>query len=394
MTGQNHKIIFHVDMDAFFASCEEALNPALKLKPLVVGGTKEDKRGIVSCPNYLARAKGVRTAMPLTRALLLVPEGNFIRSTRGLYSDYSKRVRDIFYKYTPIVQPVSVDEAYLDVTGVLHLHNNDYQLLADKLRNEIKNTLKITCSVGIAVNKICAKIASKINKPDGVTVVPFGKEREFLSNMTIDKIPGVGKAAQLKLKKYGIEFIGDILKFDQSFYDKEIKFHTSFLLNVANGKGSDNVKENDEIRKSLSKENTFYEDISDREFLLSELYYLMEKCCQKLRKVKLRSRSITVKVKYFDFKVNQRSYTAGKYSNLETDFYEDATLLLDKMLKNKKKIRLLGVKFSEFVTGDEAVQESIFDDYDKKENLLNKLDTIRKKYDFDIVKFGRTIKLK
>ena len=394
MTGQNHKIIFHVDMDAFFASCEEALNPALKLKPLVVGGTREDKRGIVCCPNYLARAKGVRTAMPLTRALLLVPDGNFIRSTRGLYSDYSKRVRDIFYKYTPIVQPVSVDEAYLDVTGVLHLHNNDYKLLADRLRNEIRDTLKITCSVGIAVNKICAKIASKINKPDGVTVVPFGKEREFLSNMTIDKIPGVGKAAQLKLRKYGIDLIGDILKFDQSFYDKEIKFHTSFLLNVANGKGSDNVKENDEVRKSLSKENTFYEDVYDREFLLSELYYLMEKCCQKLRKVKLKGRSITVKVKYFDFKVNQRSYTAAKYSNLETDFYEDATLLLDKMLMNKKKIRLLGVKFSEFISGDEAVQESIFDDIDKKENLLNKLDTIRKKYDFGIVKFGRTIKLK
>ncbi|MBK8981008.1 MAG: DNA polymerase IV [Ignavibacteria bacterium] len=394
MTVQNHKIIFHVDMDAFFASCEEALNPALKLKPLVVGGTKEDKRGIVCCPNYLARAKGVRTAMPLTRALLLVPDGNFIRSTRGLYSDYSRRVRDIFYKYTPVVQPVSVDEAYLDVTGVLHLHNNDYNLLADRLRNEIRDTLKITCSVGIAVNKICAKIASKINKPDGVTVVPFGNEREFLSKLTIDKIPGVGKAAQLKLKKYGIELIGDILKFDQSFYDKEIKFHTSFLLNVANGKGSDNVKENDEERKSLSKENTFYEDVSDREFLLSELYYLMEKCCQKLRKVKLKGRSITVKVKYFDFKVNQRSYTAAKYSNLETDFYEDATMLLDKMLLNKKKIRLLGVKFSEFISGDEAVQESIFDDIDKKENLLNKLDTIRKKYDFGIVKFGRTIKLK
>ena len=112
------------------------------------------------------------------------------------------------------------------------------------------------------------------------------------------------------------------------------------------------------------------------------------------RKVKLKGRSITVKVKYFDFKVNQRSYTAAKYSNLETDFYEDATLLLDKMLLNKKKIRLLGVKFSEFISGDEAVQESIFDDIDKKENLLNKLDTIRKKYDFGIVKFGRTIKLK
>ncbi|MBS1518107.1 MAG: DNA polymerase IV [Bacteroidetes bacterium] len=394
MNKPDHKIIFHVDMDAFFASCEEAINPSLKLKPLVVGGTREDKRSIVACPNYLARAKGVRTAMPLTRAMLLVPDGNFIRSTRGLYSDYSKRVREIFYRYTPAVQPVSVDEAYLDVTGVLHLHSNDHLQLAEKIRKEIKDTLKITCSIGIAVNKICAKIASKLNKPDGVTLVPFGNEREFLSKMSIDKIPGVGKSTQLKLRKYGIELIGDILKFDQSFYDKEIGFHTSFLLNVANGKGSDTVKENDDERKSLSKENTFYEDVSDRDFLLSELYYLMEKCCQKLRKVKLKGRTITVKVKYFDFTVNQRSYTTLKYSNLETDFYEDAVMLLDKMLASKKKIRLLGVRFSEFVAGDDAVQENLFDDVDKKEKLLNKLDTIRKKYDFGIVKFGRTMKLK
>lgn len=394
MSELKHKIIFHIDMDAFFASCEEAINPSLRSKALVVGGTKEDKRSIVACPNYLARAKGVRTAMPLSRAMLLVPDGNFIRSTRGLYSDYSKRVREIFFKYTPAVQPVSVDEAYLDVTGVLHLHNNDHVLLAERIKNDIKETLDITCSIGIAVNKICAKIASKINKPDGVTVVPFGNEKEFLSKMTIDKIPGVGKATQERLKRYGINLIGDILKFDQSFYDKEIGFHTTFLINVANGRGSDNVKENSDERKSLSKENTFYEDVSDREFLLSELYSLMERCCQKLRKVKLKGRTVTVKVKYFDFTVNQRSYTTSKYSNLETDFYDDAVNLLDKMLLNKKKIRLLGVKFSEFVAGDDAVQENLFDDVDKKENLLNKLDKIRKKYDFGIVKFGRTMKQK
>lgn len=389
----NHRIIFHIDMDAFFASCEEAIKPELKNKPLVVGGTKEDKRSIVACPNYLARAKGVRTAMPLTKAIALVPEANFIRSTKGLYSDYSKKVREIFYKYTPVVQPISVDEAFLDVTEVLYMHNNDHILLAKKIKNEIKDTLKITCSIGIATNKVCAKIGSKFNKPDGITLVPFGKEREFLSDLTIDKIPGAGKATQERLKKYGIIKIGDILKYDKSFYENEIGIHTSFLINVASGKSSDNVREFGEDRKSLSKENTFWEDTDDRDFLLSELYYLMERCCQKLRSINTKSRTITVKVKYFDFKVNQKSFTGKKYSNVETDFYDDSVELLDKMLMKKKRIRLLGIKFSELVKGDDAMQENMFDDVDKKENLLKKIDKIRKKYNYDVVKFGRTFDL-
>lgn len=390
---ENHKIIFHIDMDAFFASCEEALNPSLRSKPLVVGGTKQDTRGIVSCPNYLARAKGVRTAMPLTKALMLVPEGNFIRHTKGLYSDYSKRVRLIMKKYTPLIQPLSIDEAFLDVTGVLHEHNNDYLLLANKIKDEIKNTLDITCSIGIATNKVSAKIASKINKPNGITVVPFLNEREFLGKLPIKAIPGAGKSTQERLKKYGINLIEDLLKFDKSFYEHEIGIHTSFLLNVANGKGSDIVKENEDERKSLSKENTFFNDTLDRKFLFSELYYLMERCCEKLRATSMKARTITVKVKYFDFKVNQKSFTGSKYSNLEDDFYKDAIELMDMMLANKKKIRLLGVKFSEFITGDDSMQENLFQDIDKKENLMKKIDKIRKKYDYDIVKFGRTFEL-
>lgn len=394
MSALSHRIIFHIDMDAFFASCEEAINPGLRGKPLIVGGTKEDRRSIVACPNYAARAKGIRTAMPLAKAMLLAPEGNFIRSTRGLYSDYSKKVRDIFYKYTPVVQPVSVDEAFLDVSDVLYMHNNDHNELAEKIKNEIKSSLKITCSIGIAANKICAKIGSKMNKPDGITVIPFGREKEFLSGLTIDKIPGAGKATQDKLKKYGIIYIGDLLKYDRSFYENEIGIHTSFLLNVASGKSSDTVKEFNEDRKSLSKENTFWEDTDDREFLHSELYYLMERCCQKLRSISTKGRTITVKVKYFDFKVNQRSFTGKKYSNIETDFYEDAVELLERMLSNKKKIRLIGIKFSELVKGDEFMQENLFDDTDKKENLLKKIDKIRKKYNYDAVKFGRTFDFK
>ncbi|MEO6695518.1 MAG: DNA polymerase IV [Ignavibacteria bacterium] len=391
--ASNHKIIFHIDMDAFFASCEEAINPQLKSKPLIVGGTKEDKRSIVACPNYLARAKGIRTAMPLTKAMVLAPEGNFIRSTRGLYSSYSKKVREVFYKYTPIVQPVSVDEAYLDVTGVLKAQKIDHYELAQRIKDEIKNTLQITCSIGIATNKICAKIGSKMNKPDGITCVPFNKEKEFLSELGIAVIPGVGKSTQARLKRYGINLIGDILKYDKSFYENEIGIHTSFLLNVASGKSNDVVTEFDEDRKSLSKENTFWEDTIDKEFLMSELYYLMERCCEKLRSDKTKSRTITVKVKYFDFKVNQKSFTGKKYSNIEADFFNDAVELMQSLLLNKRKVRLLGIKFSELVTGDKSSQESIFDDIDKKEKLMEKIDNIRKKYNYDIVKFGRTFGL-
>ncbi len=393
MKEYSHKVIFHVDMDAFFASCEEAVNPSLKGKPLVVGGNKSDRRGIVACPNYLARIKGVKTAMPLTRALQLVPEANFIRSTRGLYSDYSGKVREIFYEFTPAIQPVSIDEAFLDVTGVLYMHNDDPVLLAEKIKVTIHRRLGITCSIGIASSKVCAKIASDMNKPNGVTPVPFGREREFLGALPVEKIPGVGKKTHEKLRRYGIVTIGDLLKFDKSFYENEIGMHSSYLLNVASGKGSDIVHEEGEGRKSLSKENTFYEDTNDRKFLESELYYLMERCCEKLRAKELRAKCVTVKVKYSDFTVNQKSHTGTRFSNLESDFYDSALQLMMMLVKKNKMIRLLGVRFSEFVEGNEFVQEDMFSDTNKKEDLMNKIDKIRKKYDYDVLKFGKTFEL-
>ena len=385
------RIIFHVDMDAFFASCEEALNPSLKGKPLVVGGTKNDKRGIVSCPNYLARAKGVRTAIPLSKALQLVPEANFIRSTRGLYSDYSKRVLKVLQKYSPLIQQVSIDEAYLDVSEVLYDYQGDYKNLALKIKNDIKKTLHITCSIGIARNKVCAKIASKMNKPDGVTLVPFGKEKEFLSKLPIEVIPGVGKSTQKVLKKYGINLIEDILRYDRSFYDKEIHMRTDYLMRVANGEDDREVHSDGDERKSLSHEHTFYEDTNDIDFLEKELYSLLERACTRLRKHKLKGKTLTVKVKYYDFKVNQTAFTRKKYSCLEQDFYDDALILLNRLLANGKKIRLLGVKFSELKV-DSSIQESIFFDDDRFEIVSEKMDEIRQKYNFDIIKFGKNFK--
>jgi DNA polymerase IV len=378
-------------MDAFFASCEEALNPSLKGKPLIVGGTKKDLRSIVSCPNYLARARGIRTAMPLTQAIALAPDGNFIRGTRGLYSDFSKRVREILYNYTPVVEPASIDEAYLEVSGVLHAYKNDPVYLAQKIKDEIKDKLKITCSVGISRRKVCSKIGSKQNKPDGITFIPFGREKEFLAPLPVQRIPGVGKATLVKLTKYGVKKIGDLLKFDEDFFANEIGVYSTYLYRVASGEDNREVySERDVgIQKSLSKENTFYEDTNDMTFLKSELYSLLEKACARLRRHKITGKTLTVKVKYADFSVNQKSFTRTRYSNLEMDFYDDALAMMKTLLGKERKIRLLGVKFNELLNEEGAIQENLFYDEEKYKTIVVNLDKIRKKYNFDIIKFGK-----
>jgi DNA polymerase-4 len=380
-------------MDAFFASCEEAINPLLKGKPLIVGGTKEDLRSIVSCPNYLARARGIKTAMPLARALMLAPDGNFIRGTRGLYSDFSKRTRVIFSKYTPLIEPMSIDEAYLDISEVLFPYNGDYTKLAFELKEEIKKSLDITCSIGISSNKVCSKIASKINKPDGITIIPFGKEKEFLSELPVERIPGVGKATLKKLNKYGIKKIGDLNKYKKEFYESEIGMFSSYLLNVANGIDDREIcLFEDYGQKSLSKESTLRWDTSDKEFLKKEIYYLLEKSCARLRTKQLKSKTVTVKVKYSDFTINQKSLTRNHLSNMEIDYYTDALDLMNKLLPKGKKIRLLGVRFSD-LKQDNSMQENLFTDEEKYKSLLEKLDKIRKKYDYDSITFGKTFKL-
>ncbi|HRE42138.1 MAG TPA: DNA polymerase IV [Ignavibacteria bacterium] len=386
------KVIFHIDMDAFFASCEESLRPELRKKPLIVGGTKEDVRSIVACPNYLARAKGVRTAMALTKAMQLCPDGNFIRSTRGLYSSYSKKVREIFFNYSPQVQPVSIDEAYMDVTKVLHLYNYDPVILANKIKDEIKNTLDITCSIGISTSKISSKIASKENKPDGITLVPFGKEKEFLSDLKVERIPGVGKAMLPKLQKYGIYKIGDILKFNREFYEGEIGDYSGFIYNVALGLDKREVRIEEEDRKSLSKENTFNSDTNDMNFLRRELNILLEKACFRLRKEKLLAKTITVKAKGYDFLVVQKSYTRPVYSNLESEMYEDVMQLLESVMKTGKKVRLIGIKLSELIDESEYIQEEMFMDVSTNKRLTENIDKLRNKFSFDIIKFGRSMK--
>jgi DNA polymerase-4 len=386
-----NRYILHVDMDAFFASCEEAVNPKLKGKPLIVGGTKKDVRSIVSCPNYLARQRGIKTAMPLKKAIQLAPDGNFIRGTRGLYSYYSGKVRNILYEFTPLVEPMSIDEAYLDVTEVLTPYSNDVCKLANAIKEKIKNTLNITCSVGISSNKVCSKIASKQNKPDGITYIKSGEEKIFLCGLPVGRIPGVGKATLQQLNKYGIYKIGDILKFDRSFYLNELRMQSNYLLNVANGIDErEIVTFEDYEQKSLSKETTLDCDTDDKIFLEKELYYLLEKACSRLRKKNYMSQNLTVKVKYADFTVNQKSLINERYSNLEMDFYDNSVKLLYLLVKKGKLIRLLGVRFSDLVECDGAMQEDLFNSENKYTKLVKNIDKLREKFNFNIIKFGKT----
>ncbi|MCX7833429.1 MAG: DNA polymerase IV [Ignavibacteria bacterium] len=381
-------VIFHIDMDAFFASCEEAINPSYRGKPLIVGGKKGDVRAIVACPNYIARKRGVRTAMPLAQAVKLVPDGIFIRGTRGLYKDFSEKVMQILNKYSPIIKQTSIDEAYMDVTNVLSGYDNNPVKLAKTIKEEIKNTLNITCSIGIATSKVYAKIASKINKPDGITYVPFGKEKEFLSKLEIQRIPGVGKSTLEIFKRYNINFIGDVLKYNRSFFEKELGLDYDYFRSIAEGTYQKGISIEEEERKSLSKEHTFNEDTNDLKFLDEQLFSLLEKAANRLRKNRLKAKTLTIKVKYDDFSVNQKSYTFNKYSNLEFDFYDKAYSLLKNLIHKKKKIRLLGVKFSELCSID-ATQGDLFENEEKLESLTEKLDSLREKYKFDIIKFGK-----
>jgi DNA polymerase IV len=386
-----NRYILHVDMDAFFASCEEAVNPSLKGKPLIVGGTKKDVRSIVSCPNYLARQRGIRTAMPLTKALQLAPDGNFIRGTRGLYSYFSNKVRNIFSEFTPLVEPMSIDEAYLDVSDVLNPFGNDVYKLAYELKEKIKIKLKITCSIGISSNKVCSKIASKQNKPDGITYIKPGEEKNFLYGLPIERIPGVGKATLKHLNKYGIYKIGDLTGFDRGFYLNELGMQSAYLLNVANGIDErEIVTIEDYEQKSLSKETTLDYDTDDKIFLEKELYYLLEKACSRLRKKKFMTKNITVKVKYADFTVIQKSRITERYSNLEMDFYDDSVKLMNLLVKKGKSIRLLGVRFTDLCECDDSMQEDIFNNENKYSNLVKNIDRLREKFNFKIIQFGKT----
>ena len=337
--------IIHVDMDAFYASVEQMDNPELQGKPVAVGGS--EKRGVVSAASYEARKFGVRSAMSGLMAKRNCPDIIFVKPRFDRYHEISNQIRKVFHDYTDLVEPLSLDEAYLDVTENKK-GNPSATLIAQEIRERIFIEVGLTASAGISINKFVAKIASDYNKPNGQKTVNPEDVLEFLEALDIRKFFGIGKVTAEKMYQKGI-FTGKDLKSKSiDFLDEHFGKSGRYYYHVVRGEQNSEVKPN-RIRKSLAAERTFSENLSSEIFMLEKLEHIAEEVCRRLTKSKVAGKTITLKIKYSDFTLQTRSKTLPYFVSDKTLILETAKdLLYQEKLSNS--VRLLGISLSNLNT--------------------------------------------
>lgn len=384
------KTIFLLDLDCFFASVEMACRPALRGTPVCVGGLRGE-RGIVACPNYEARRYGVKTAMPLRTAdKLLPPEAVFLRGNHRLYGEYSDRVMSILDTFTPDVEQVSIDEAYMDVTGCLHFWGHDPLRMAAAMKEAILRECGLTVSIGIASCKVCAKIAAGLRKPDGLVHVPAGEERAFLAPLPVGMVPGVGPKTLPHVLAHGIATIGDLLEEGRAGRSR-LGRH---LWDVVNGAG-DSVVRSDRVEQSISRDTTFDRDTADTGLITSTLYYLLERACKTLRRRAQRASTVTVKVRFADFLTVQKQATLAAPTATEEQLFPVARRLLTALLPQRRMVRLIGVKVSHLLPdGTEGQLELGVNRLTAFSALHRKIDTLQEKYGYRTIQWGITYALR
>lgn len=340
-----YRKIIHVDMDAFYASVEQLDHPQLRGKPLAVGGS--EKRGVVAAASYEARKYGVKSAMSGVLAKQKCPHITFVRPRFNRYKEISAKIREIFFHYTDLVEPLSLDEAYLDVTHNKR-GNPSASMVAQEIRDRIWEELKLRASAGISINKFLAKVASDINKPNGQKTIPPEDVIPFLENLDVNKFYGVGKVTAAKMHNLGI-FTGRDLKV-KSLEELTKLFGKSgkFYYNIVRGVHHSPVKPN-RIRKSIAAERTFSENISSEVFMLDKLNTIAEELEQRMLRSQTKGKTITLKIKYSDFTQQTRSKTIATYIQKKTEFMPIIReLLYQEKLKNS--VRLLGISFGNLDT--------------------------------------------
>ncbi|HOA07442.1 MAG TPA: DNA polymerase IV [Spirochaetota bacterium] len=376
--------ILHADIDSFFASVEQIEHPSYRNQPVIVGADpmNGNGRGVVSTASYEARKFGIRSAMPISKAFSICPNGIFVKPDMSLYSHYSERVMNIFKKYSPSVEQISIDEAFIDVSGVSKLFG-DAVSIAQKIRDDVKKETSLTVSVGIASNKACAKIASDINKPDGLTVCPLGMERDFISDLDITRLWGVGKKYADKLRNIGINTIGEIANRRCEEIVSMFGSNGFRIWMLSNGIDGDSVSESDEI-KSISKEYTFQEDTDSAELLTSTIRSMADYVTRDARRHLLRYKTVSIKLRFSDFTTITRSETLSEYS----DDYITAKKSAEKLLRANasfRKIRLIGLSISNF---SDDVQNTLFEDTEKRFKTDLLIDKLKLKYGEKIGRCG------
>jgi len=379
MAAMNPTQIIHVDMDAFFASVEQLDNPALKGQPVIVGG-RPGGRGVVSAASYEARAFGVHSAMPLKTALRLCPQGIFLPVRFARYGEISKHIREIFHRYTPMVEPLSSDEAFLDVKGSEGLFGSA-ETIGRKIKEEILNETGLTASVGLGPNKFLAKLASDLRKPDGFVVITLDKIREILDPLPVGRLWGVGKKAELRLHALGYKTIGQIAAANPKALEMAFGPSAIHLWELAQGIDF-RVVTPDRLAKSLSADITFSEDIEDEEVLGEKLLDLVEHLGSRLRKKEIKAAVIEVKLRSSDFETRSVSKSLLEPMNETMLLWGEAKALLQKLLKfDLLPARLISVGAVRLVRPGE-IQGGLFDTkIIKKHGEIDRtLDAIKAKF--------------
>jgi DNA polymerase-4 len=356
-------MILHVDMDAFYASVEERDDLTLVGKPVVVGGTAQG-RGVVCAANYEARKFGIHSAMAAARAVRLCPHAIFIRPRMDCYAAVSRQIRTIFEEFTPLVEPLSLDEAFLDVGGSEGLFGSSAQI-GLRIKQRIRTDLRLVASVGVAANKFVAKIASDLRKPDGYVVVARGQEQEFLDPLPVGRIWGVGKVTNQAFDRLGIRTIAQLRQLSQRDLTDLFGASGEHYWRLARGLDDRQVVPDREA-KSISHETTFAEDIADREVLQSWLVELAEQVARRLRRHGLKGRTVEIKVRFADFQTITRSTTLTEPSSITAELIQAGAELIEKKLPPRHlPVRLLGFGVKGFDDSGRS-QRQLFDERDRQ----------------------------
>lgn len=388
------KTVFHVDMDAFFVSVEELFDPSLKGKPVVVGGQRNE-RGVVSAASYAARKFGVHSAMPLRTAAKLCPEAIFVDGHPDRYRACSEKAYNVLTQFSPQVEMVSIDEAYLDMTGTERLHGPPL-LAAHKLHQKMKEETQLNCSIGIGISRLIAKVCSGKAKPNGVLYIVPGREAKFLAPLEVREIPGVGEVTEQKLHAFGIRKVGDLTKFADAELEQEFGKWGLALAGKARGEDAGAWFEGEigaeEGPKSISHEHTYNQDTANVAQLEATLMRLSEMVGRRLRENRLSARTLQLKLRYKDFTTITRAHTLDSPTQLDNEIYRQINRLFHANWHKGSEVRLLGVHASSF-DGDSS-QLNLLENQSRErwQHALSAMDRVRDKFGESSITLGTGMK--
>ncbi len=390
MKGASFRAVLHVDLDAFFVAVERVLDPRLCGRPVVVGASPS-RRGVVAAASYEARAFGIHSAMPMAQALRLCPNLVRVSGTHGAYGRASRAVFDVLGNYTPVIEKVSVDEAYLDLTGTEHLFGRAVDA-ADRMRREVRERLRLDLTIGASRNRLVSKVASAFAKPMGLFDVQPGQEARFLAPLPVKALPGIGPVTTRRLHDLNIPRLGVLADTEGWFLEEIFGNYSKPMQRRARGEDDTPVSppwERHEA-KTIGHEETFAADTDDHAFLRAKLRAQLESTTRRLREKGLLARKLTVKLRYADFVTESRDATLPVATDHDIELLQPALELLHRMATRRTLVRLLGVRLGGLVQG--YWQGGLFDPRARRSRrLVSVLDRVRAKYGVQAVRAGETV---